>query len=249
MSGGAAPRRRRPAPVEPVGPAEPVDLVDYYSRRAPEYDAIYRRRDPARQAEQRRLAAAMRAALGGRRVLEVACGTGYWTAKVARAALAITAVDASAAMLARARRRRLPPGRVEFAVGDAFALAAVPGRFDGGLAAFWVSHVPRAALGGFLDRFHARLEPGAAVVLADNVLVPGVGGELVAGPAGGGDTYKLRQLADGSHHRVLKNYFTEADLTALLASRAEELALHFGGSFWWASYRTRAAAANGTGDR
>jgi SAM-dependent methyltransferase len=212
------------------------DLVSYYSRRAPEYEAIYRRRDPARRAEQRRLAAAMRAALAGRRVLEVACGTGYWTARVAPAVRSLTAVDASEAMLARARRRRWSPGRVAVRAGDAYDLEAVAGRFDGGLAACWLSHVPRARLAEFLDRFHARLAPGAAVFLADNVFVPGEGGELV-GAAGGGDTYKLRRLADGSEHRVLKNYFAEGELAALLAPRARAAAIHRGAFFWWVAYR------------
>ena len=255
MSAAAAPPRRRPAtapeppaPAPPREAAPPADLVDYYSRRALEYDDIYRRREPARRAEQRQLAAAMRSALGGRRVLEIACGTGYWTAKLAPVARAVTAVDASAAMLARARARRLPPGRVELVAGDAFALDAVPGHFDGGLAAFWLSHMPRAALDAFLDRFHARLEPGAAVFLADNVPVAGVGGELVgAGEAGGGDTYKLRRLADGSRHRVLKNYFSDDELAALLAPRSDALALHRGDCFWWASYRTRRARRTARG--
>jgi SAM-dependent methyltransferase len=255
VSGDGSPPRRRPAAAPERGAAAPsaaaevlappADLVDYYSRRAPEYDDIYRRREPARRAEQRQLAAAMRATLDGRRVLEVACGTGYWTAKVAPVARAVTAVDASAAMLVRARARRLPKGRVELVAGDAFALDVVPGRFDGGLANFWLSHVPRAALGDFLDRFHARLEPGAAVFLADNVPVAGVGGELVEaaeagdpGKTGGGDTYKLRRLADGSRHRVLKNYFGDDELESLLAPRCDGLALHRGGCFWWASYRT-----------
>jgi SAM-dependent methyltransferase len=235
---------RRPRSAPPPAPEGPADLVDYYSRRAPEYDAIYRRRDPQRRAELRRLVAALRATLAGRRVLEVACGTGYWTAKLAPVVAALTAVDASPAMLAEARRRRLPPERVEFLVGDAFALAAVPGRFDGALANFWLSHVPRARLGAFLDGFHARLEPGAAVFLADNVLVAGVGGEEVT-VAGSDDAYKLRRLADGSSHRVLKNYFDDDELRALLAPRGEALALHRGDCFWWAAYRTRPAEAAG----
>ncbi len=215
-----------------------ADLVAYYGRRAPEYDDIYRRRDPARREEQRRLAAAMREALAGRRVLEVACGTGYWTAKVAPAVRALTGVDASEEMLALARRRRLLR-RVAFVAGDAWELGAVPGRFDGGLAAFWLSHVPRARLGEFLDGFHARLEPRAAVVLADNTFVPGVGGELVRGA--GADTYKLRLLADGSEHRVLKNYLSDAELTELLAPRSRGLTIERGAAFWWARYETPGA--------
>lgn len=210
-------------------------LVEYYHRRAPEYETVWQRDDPQRQDEQRALAAALRSTLQGRRVLEVACGTGYWTARLASWAESITAVDAADGMLEVARRRRLTAGRVTFLRGDAYRLDAVPGEFDGGLAAFWLSHVERARLPGFLDAFHRRLDAGAAVFLADNVYVPGLGGELVA--PGGADTFKQRRLADGSQHLVVKNYYSAQDLRELLAPHAEGLLVDVRAHFWWAEYR------------
>lgn len=199
-----------------------------------------------RRAEQRALAAAMRRTLTGRRVLELACGTGWWTARVAPVAQRVTAVDAAPGMLALARSRGLPAERVRFVAGDAYRPAAVAGEFDGGLAAFFLSHVARAEVAGFLDRFHRRLEAGAAVFLADNVFVPGLGGELEGPGAGEGeDTYKRRRLADGSEHRVLKNYFDAADLERLLAPGAFRLRIHHRTHFWWASYRVAPGVTGG----
>ena len=60
-------------PTESTG----AGLVDYYSRRAPEYEAMWHRDEPVRQAEQAVIASEMGRLLRGRRVLEVACGTGY----------------------------------------------------------------------------------------------------------------------------------------------------------------------------
>ncbi len=51
-------------------------LVDYYSRRVGEYEQIYQRDDPVRQSEQAAISEALTRVLSGRRVLEVACGTG-----------------------------------------------------------------------------------------------------------------------------------------------------------------------------
>lgn len=240
-----------------IGPGEGRDpaMVDYYHRRAAEYEAIYHRPDPVRAAELEALGAAMCRALAGRRVLEVACGTGYWTERVAAVARSIVAVDAAPGMLEIARARGLPAGRVRLVEGDAYRLdrvAAGPGggagdsaagagaAVDAGLAAFFVSHVPRARLGGFLDGLHRVLGPGAPVVLADNVYLPGVGGELVAGPdtRPGADTYKLRRLAGGGEHRVLKNYFDDAELTGLLGRRSRELRIERGARYWWAIYVT-----------
>ena len=86
---------------------------------------------------------------------------------------------------------------------------------------------------------------GASVFFADNVHVPGVGGDLTA-PDANGDTFKLRRLADGSRHRVLKNYYTDEELRALLAPFAQDLVLHRGGNFWSASYRLTSVSARGS---
>ena len=210
-------------------------LHEYYDRRAREYEQIYRRDDPVRQREQAEIAAALKTALAGRNVLEVACGTGYWTAEAAAVAKYIVALDASPEMLAIARGKGLPAEKVAFREGDAYVLTSIAGHFDAGLACFWFSHVPKARIGEFLDSFHFRLGTGATVFMADNTFVPGVGGELVARP-GLDDTFKLRQLADGSTYEVLKNYYDTDQLRDFLEPRSTDLRVNIGSCFWWISY-------------
>lgn len=209
-------------------------LVQYYDRRASEYERVYRRPDPARQAEQDALAAALREALRGRRVLEIACGTGFWTRVAAQVASHVLAIDASPRMLAAASQKGLPGSVVELRQADAYELANLSS-FDAALAAFWLSHVPTARLGGFLEGLHQALEPGSVVFMADNVYLPGVGGELLSEP-GSPDTFKLRTLSDGSEHKVLKNYYDAARLPRLFAPRAADLRVHVGACFWWITY-------------
>lgn len=218
---------------------EKTPLREYYTRRAPGYDAIYERKDPARRSEltgvERRVAAVCR----GRRVLEVACGTGYWTAVAAREAHLVAATDASPGMLAEARRKLAPDGGVvRFVLADAYRLECLRGEFDAAFAGFWFSHVPKAAVGEFLEGLHRRLRPGARVLLFDNENVPGVGGELTGGGADG-DTFKDRRLDDGTRVRVLKNYFGPGDLEALLAPWVEDLDVVHGAYYWTAVYRPR----------
>jgi hypothetical protein len=147
------------------------------------------------------------------------------------------AIDASLQVLDVARTRRLA-SPASFEVGDAYRLADVAGEFDAAMTCFWLSHVPRARLTAFLGSLASRLRPGSPVVLADNMYVPGVGGELLS-PVGSLDTYKRRTLADGSEHLVLKNYFAQSELRALLATLGRVEALVFGQCFWWAICRTR----------
>jgi ubiquinone/menaquinone biosynthesis C-methylase UbiE len=101
----------------------------------------------------------------GLRLLDLGCGTGASTAALLDAApeADITAVDASAEMLAQARRK-VWPERVRFVHGDATQLTGlVRGPFDGILAAYLVRNLaePDAAL----RQFHGLLRPGAPLAL------------------------------------------------------------------------------------
>jgi SAM-dependent methyltransferase len=211
------------------------ELSEYYSRRAREYERVYHRDDSARQREQVELADALKEALQNRCVLEIACGTGYWTEVTAQVARHVVATDASPEMLAVAAEKGLLAGRVEFRLADAYDLAPVSGSFDAGLAGFWLSHVPKARVDGFLDGLHARLSPGSVVFMADNVYVPGVGGELLHKPDGE-DTFKLRTLSDGTEYEVLKNYYSADQLRRIFMQRAINLEIHIGKCFWWITY-------------
>jgi len=185
------------------------DLVEYYSQRATEYEDIYQRDDPTRQFELEQITGEVRRTFAGRRVLEVACGTGFWTKILIEVASEVVATDASATMLDLARQKSGSHRALRLEQVNAYELgsaAAIVGNFDGALANFWLSHVPRAQLQSFLQQFHARLDSGAVVFMADNMNVPGIGGELVR-PDGSADTYKVRQLKDGTVHQIIKNYY------------------------------------------
>jgi len=216
-------------------PEYDADLVAYYTARAEEYEAIYRRDDPLRQTELSEISTGITELMTGRHVLEIACGTGYWTEIAARSAARIVAIDVSAGMLEHAFKKNLPAEKVEFRLADAYNIDAVEGDFNAGLANFWLSHVPRQRLDAFLNNFHRRLGSGAVVFMADNVFVAGCGGDLVHYP-GGEDTYKLRTVASGQSFKIIKNYYTEVELRKLFKSRTEDLWITFGQFYWWLSY-------------
>src|SRR5215212_811305 len=142
------------------------DLVGYYAARAHEYERVYAK--PERQDDLRRLHELVPEYFVGRRVLEVACGTGYWTRRIAPRAAHVTAFDRSPEVLALARARQPAADPVHFTLGDAFAPGDVPGTFDAAFAGFWLSHVLRSDVGRFLDGLHRRLLPGSVVLLLDN---------------------------------------------------------------------------------
>lgn len=210
-----------------------AELLDYYRRRAGEYEAIYAK--PERQADLARLRDAIPARLAGRRVLEIACGTGYWTVLVARAAASIVATDAGEEPMRIAQSKDYGGRNVHFHLADAYALNTALGTFDGGLAIFWWSHIPLSRIGAFLRSFHARLEPGARVVMMDNTYIDGSSTPIAERDVEG-NTYQLRRLADGSENRVLKNFPGEADLRAALAPHARAFRYEALEYYWLAEY-------------
>jgi SAM-dependent methyltransferase len=212
------------------------DLVEYYSKRASEYEAIYGRQDPIRLSELRAISHAIMENFRGRCVLEVACGTGYWTQLAAKVAERIEAIDESFEMLEIARAKNIPADKVGFAQADAYNLDTVAGTFDAGLSNFWFSHIPKAQVNEFLHGFHKKLLTRATVFMADNVYVPDIGGELIRRTEIE-DTFKIRELSTGSKHVVLKNYYDEEELQGIFAPLVIDLEIHVGQCFWWLSYK------------
>ena len=207
-------------------------MQQYYAARAVEYDQVYAK--PERQADLRKIEAWLPSVLGGRSVLEVACGTGYWTQHFAPHCTHVLAVDAAPETI-RIARSRVPQEKVTFVVGDAYDLPSSSARFGAGFAGFWWSHIPLARIGAFLRGFHAALEPGAPVVLLDNRFVPG-SSTPIAGQDADGNTYQTRHLSDGTSHRVLKNFPSEQELLAAISPFASGLRYHAWEHYWALEY-------------
>ncbi len=216
-------------------------MEEYYGNRASEYEEVYRRDDPVRQKELGRIARVMKRYLRGKRVLEVACGTGFWTEKLSAVAAGIVGVDVSREMLELAKRKRYVCP-VDFVIGDSYCSAFKRGSFDACVAGFWFSHVPKQRVGEFFEGLRSVLAGGSRVFLFDNVFVPGVGGELVR-KTGDVDSYKLRRLGEGREFLVVKNYYSAAELVDVLGPFARDFSVEsnvwFGDCYWYAFFESR----------
>jgi ubiquinone/menaquinone biosynthesis C-methylase UbiE len=213
------------------------EIVDYYRKRAREYEEVYFKTDPHRQEEQELMANTIRFSLKGRDVIDVACGTGWWDLFLSETAKSITGLDINDDVLEIARSKKYAcPAR--FQRGDAYQPPFGPESFDGALATFWLSHIPKARLHEWIDTLHRLLRPGSRVFMADNTNVPGIGGPIVR-KEGDENTYKLRTLNDGSEHTVLKNYYSTAELVELFGKHVanfDERNVFHGHCFYWVDY-------------
>jgi len=210
-----------------------AEMRAYYSTRAPYYDAVYLK--PERAADIAYLSEYLPSQFAGCSVLEVACGTGYWTQHIARTAARLVATDAGPEPMEFARLRPRAD-RVAFRLEDAYRLPADLGSFDAAFAGLWFSHVPVERQGEFIRSLHARLLPGARVIFIDNSTVQ-LRDWPIAEADAYGNTYQQRQTRDGNTHRVLKNFPTEDQLKELLRADGSEISFRELENFWMLEYR------------
>jgi ubiquinone/menaquinone biosynthesis C-methylase UbiE len=201
----------------------------YYSRRAAEYERIYDK--PERQHELEWLRQRIPQLFRGRTVLEVACGTGYWTQFIAREARHVHACDINEAVLDIAREKPIAQGHATFTRADAITLEGVPNGCDAAFAGFWWSHVKKSDLAKFVANLAAKLEPGATVAILDNTYAEGSSTPVSRRDADG-NTYQMRTLANGEQYEVLKNFPKAEELTAAVRGVASEAHLESLGYYW-----------------
>ena len=209
------------------------DMRVYYAQRAAYYERVYFK--PERQVDLRAMEAWLPTLFAGRQVLEIACGTGWWTLHGARDALHWLATDLNPETIALARAKPMPAA-VRFATVDAYTMAELGNaQFDAAFTACWWSHVPLARLPGWLATLHARLLPGARVVMLDNAYVQ-TSSTPISRRDEAGNTYQNRPLDDGSVHEVLKNFPTREEAVAMLGPRAHDAKWIEYEHYWVLSY-------------
>lgn len=204
-------------------------LETYYSRRAREYEQIYEK--PERQRELEWLRKRIPEIFRGRTVLEVACGTGYWTQYIAPHAKRVYAGDINEAVLEIARDKPIPAGKATFFKADAVTLENVPPGCNAAFAGFWWSHVKKSGIEQFVRNLSSRLEPGAVVAILDNTFFEGSSTPVSRRDAEG-NTYQMRKLANGEQFEVLKNFPTPGELTEAVRPVAREAHLEALSYYW-----------------
>lgn len=161
-------------------------------------------------------------ALKDHRVLELACGTGYWTEVIAETAEHVVAIDINPELIELARERDLPEDKVTFRVADAWQLPDDLGKITAVFIGFWWSHVAREEQERFLKALRAKVGKDVLLVVADDDYVDGIS-EPIARTDAAGNTFQVRQAPDGEYYEILKNYLSDSALRKKLASSVREI--------------------------
>src|SRR3954470_5950303 len=94
------------------------DLISYYRDRANEYEKIYFK--PERQKDLVASTTILQDIFAGKNVLEIACGTGYWTEKISVTASSVHATDINKEVIEIARQKKYPNNNVTFEQKDLY---------------------------------------------------------------------------------------------------------------------------------
>ncbi|MBK7140553.1 MAG: class I SAM-dependent methyltransferase [bacterium] len=190
------------------------ETEDYYRLRATEYEQIYFREIPERRKEIDDEAERLRALVAGKTVLEMACGTGYWTKVMSETAAHVTASDLWPEMVAETRKKQFG-GPVELVVADMFAHPFPERAFDVVAVGFWFSHQPKQEYDKFFEVVRRPLKPGGKIwLIENNPPAEGTHHEFVRKDEFG-NSFKRRYLENGEQHVILKNYFEEGGLRSI----------------------------------
>lgn len=199
------------------------EQVSYYRARADEYEFWWERShqyelDPdAKRAwdeEVRFLESWVLDQRPAGQVLELACGTGIWTRRLAPLAERLTAVDASPEVLDLNLARLAPSDRdrVQFVRADLFEWQPRE-RYDLVFFSFWLSHVPPSRVPGFWETVRSALKEGGRVVFLDNRFSPR------SWPHAKPDSYlqERSDLSSGERFQIVKRYLDPPEVEAELA--------------------------------
>jgi 2-polyprenyl-3-methyl-5-hydroxy-6-metoxy-1,4-benzoquinol methylase len=188
------------------------EMNRYYERRAPWHD--YYMGYESNESMEKLLypiIEVLEPIVSGRRVLEIACGTGNWTGVLAGRASFVTATDISPTAIRIAQKKSASLRNVAFEVADAYSLGGLSGAFDMAFAADWWSHMPREVIPSFLRTVIGKLMPDSHVVFIEMSMRDSFRKEACFYDKEG-NRINLRQLPDGSEFQVIRNFPDEAEL-------------------------------------
>ncbi|UAY54436.1 class I SAM-dependent methyltransferase [Arachidicoccus terrestris] len=195
------------------------DLVNYYRDRAQEYEKVYHK--PERQADLKKLISVLQSLFFHKEVLEIACGTGYWTERIAQTANSILATDINKTVIDIAKNKRYK-SCVTFEVSDIYDLNPIR-KHESLFGGFIWSHILLQELDHFITKVSGLVKPGGTLVFIDNNYIEG-SSHMITKSDDRGNTYQTRTLETGASHLVLKNFPTREFVIRQLSGIAAETA-------------------------
>jgi SAM-dependent methyltransferase len=202
-----------------------AEQIDYYRKKAPEYDASAAPADSRIGTWAREIDDALDRFAPAGHVLEIACGTGLGTQRLLHHAEAVTALDSSPEVIELARKRTRGDPRVQFIVANIFEWDP-PEQYDVVYFRAWITHVPLDRFDAFWDLVRRALKPDGRVFFDDDL--EGAFEEEFL------ESHVVRRSTTfGPAHRVVKVFWKPAELEQRLNQLGWEIHVRTTGLLMW----------------
>ena len=211
------------------------NIISYYRDRAKEYEKIYAK--PERQNNLLLVEQILQDIFRNKSLFEIACGTGYWTQKIAKTARSIVATDINDTVLEVAKSKDYFPAVVAFKRADVFNLHEA-NQYESLFGGFIWSHITLQHLNRFIDISNSLVERGGSAVFIDNNYVEG-SSLPITDSDDLGNTYQTRKLDNGTTHKVLKNFPANGFIKELLADKVSDVEFINLQYYWIVKYNVK----------
>ena len=211
-------------------------MLRYYDERAPEYEDAYLRGtgtasipDPDVFRREATLLTGVVEQFARGRMLDLACGTGYWLPHYAGRCSTITLVDQSSKMLEESRKKTANlgiAGRCAVVEGDVFDHAFSPRSCDSALVGFLLSHVSEDEERRLFEILQSTLDESGRFLILDSAYSP----ERARFNAK--VERQERRLIDGTRFEIYKRYFDRQDIAGWEKYGVTLAIEHFGTVFF-----------------
>ena len=211
-----------------------TEQINYYRRRAAEYDVTSSPPDDPLAAFVNEIERALQAFRPSGDVLEIASGTGTWTRLLLEHASTVTALDAAPEMHQESRRKLGDDARLRYLEAD--VLSWEPDRsYDVVFFANWLSHVPPAHFDRFWATVHTATAPEGRVFFVDEIKDAWRNVELLREDFVKDRSMPIarRKLLDGTVFNVVKVFWDPQDLHSRLSNLGWEIQVCRTGPFFW----------------
>ena len=208
----------------------------YYDERAPEYEDAYERGTgtaslPTPEVFRREvpvLAAAVERFANGR-LVDIACGTGYWLRHYAARCSTITMIDQSARMLDECRKKVAAldvGGRTALVAGDVLEHSFAPRAFDSALIGFLISHLTVAEEERLFEQLKGLLADHGRFLILDSAW------SLERARVNKKIERQERRLNDGTRFEIYQRYIDRQDILDWTMKYGLDVSIeHFGTAF------------------
>ena len=210
--------------------------AEYYKKRANEYELIYQK--PERQDDLLKIEKYLGNQFQNKKIIEIACGTGFWTQKLARTCESILAIDINKSVIEIAQQKNYSKHNVKFEVQDLIQLGNRGQKLEGLFGGFIWSHIKKEEIQTFLTICLHQISHSSELIFIDNKYVAG-SSTPISRMDERGNKFQKRVLRSGEEFEVVKNFPNRKEFAKMIGYGIREFEWLELDYYWIAKFKKR----------